>query len=395
MNMPYKAKVVIIGGGINGAAIAFFLAKHGVRDIVVLEADTVAHGASSRGAGIIRTYYQHDGEARLAQISLACFQNWASEIGGECGYRATGFLWLAGPADAEVLKENVARHRRMGAETEYLPAPAIAELQQHLSTEGIAGAAYEPQAGYGNPRQATLALKAAAERNGARFFEHVAVTRLVERSGRIVGVSSTAGEIVSPVVVLAAGAWSAPLAASVGLELPVFSVRMTTGIIRHEPFVSAAMTWIDSVSDTFYRPTGTPGLAHISVRDQRHNSQISTKGFDFAEHVDRQAEIEGIERLRRRIPGLLATPARVWAAFDGVTPDKRGIYGESGIDGLFLCVGGNYKGFKIAPAVGRVMADLVIGGSTDLVDLSPFALSRFAGLSAPVALTSYTLADVS
>lgn len=392
--LPTTAEAVIVGGGINGAAIAFHLARGGMRDIVVLEAVRAAHGASSRGAGIIRTFYANESEARLAIASLAVFRNWAEEIGGAAGYQPSGFLWMVGPGDVDGLRATAERQRALGARSEVLGPDEIARLQPHIDTAGLGGAAYEPDSGYGVPARATAALHAAAQRHGAQLCEGMTVSAITTRAGRVTGVSTDTGDIAAPLVVLAAGCWSVPLAAGVGVSLPLAPTRMTTGTIRHAPFAAAPMTFIDTVTDTFFRPEGEPGVAHISIRDERHNT-IFAPSEDWAdEPVARQASLEGIARLKARIPTLDAMPLRAWVGPDGVTPDKRAIYGKvAGLDGLVLCVGGNYKGFKVAPAVGRSIAELILDGRS-AIDLSPFALDRFAAVAPSSGPGSYSLADV-
>lgn len=394
MALPRTAEAVIVGGGINGASIAFHLARGGMRDIVVLEAARAAHGASSRGAGIIRTFYANESEARLAIASLAVFRNWSEEIGGTAGYRPSGFLWMVGSGDVDGLKTTVARQRALGARSDVLGPDDIARLQPHIDIAGIGAAAHEPDSGYGVPAQATAALHAAAHRHGAWLHEGVTASAIDTHAGRVAGVSTDAGAIAAPLVVLAAGCWSLPLAASAGVALPLAPTRMTTGTIRHIPFATAPMTFIDTVTDTFFRPEGEPGVAHVSIRDARHNTVLAPSDGWADESVAPEASLEGIARLKARIPTLDATPLRAWVGPDGVTPDKRAIYGHvAGLEGLVLCVGGNYKGFKVAPAVGRSIAELILDGRS-AIDLSPFALDRFAAVAPSNGPGSYSLADV-
>lgn len=374
---PASADAVIVGGGINGAAIAFHLARAGMRNVLILESAEAGAAASGRGAGIIRTYYANPGEAELAVRSLAVFRNWEEEIGGSAGYAPTGFLWLASSSREAALRAAVDAQRRMGVSCTFLAADEVRRLQPQLSADGIA-AIYETHGGHGDPRRATASLHAAAQRLGARLMERQRVVALRRTRGRMRGVATTDGNVDAPVVVLAAGSWSAPLAAGLGIDLPLIATRMTTGTIRHAPFGTAAMTFIDAAGDTFFRPTGERGVAHISIRDERHNTLLADGDAWRGETVSEAASHEGILRLSARIPGLRAWPLRAWVGPDGTTPDRRAIYGRvEGTDGLFLCVGGNYKGFKVAPAVGRLMAQLILTGASDM-DLAPFRLSRFA-----------------
>jgi glycine/D-amino acid oxidase-like deaminating enzyme len=197
------------------------------------------------------------------------------------------------------------------------------------------------------------------------------------------------------VVVLAAGAWSAAVAATAGVSLPVIATRMSTGLIRHAPFPRPPMTFIDTVTDTFFRPAAEDGTAHVSMRDERHNTAVVPLNGWADEQIAASASRLGIERLQRRMPRLAAEPVRAWAGIDGVTPDHRPIYGETpSLGGLYLCVGGNFKGFKVAPAAGLCLAELIVSGCSASGDLSPFRLDRFAKSDVPSEPPAYALSSV-
>lgn len=394
MELPKTAEAVVIGGGINGASIAYHLARLGMKRVVEFEAVRIAHGASSRGAGIIRTYYGDEAEARLAIASLATFRNWGEEIGGSAGYRPTGFLWIVGRHDVPRLKSIVVRQRELGTSTRVMSPDELIGLQPHLDKDGIGAAAFEPDGGYGDPAQAVASLHAASHRLGVSLYERVPVVGISTDAGRVTGVSTAEGAVSSPLVILAAGAWSAPLAGSAGVSLPLTPVRMTTGTIRHAPLGAEPCTFVDTVTDIFFRPGVEQGVAHVSIRDARHNTVLDAGDGWTQEIVDSTASIDGISRLKRRIPSLQAKPLRAWVGPDGVTPDKRAIYGNAAsLVGLVLCVGGNYKGFKVAPAVGRSLAEHIVFGSSNM-DITSFALERFASLPPSSEVGPFTLSDV-
>jgi sarcosine oxidase subunit beta len=394
MGGTITADAIVIGGGISGAAISFQLARAGLR-VIVLEAATPGAGASGRGAGIIRTYHHLEAEVALALLSLATFRRWANEIGGDCGYRASGFLWIVGPEGVAELAANVAAQRRLGAEVSIAMADDVLAIQPQFARSGIAAAAWEPLSGFGDPVAATRSLHAAAVGHGAELTHGVVVTRLTTCGGRITGVETTAVTYAAPSVVLAAGAWSAAIAATAGVSLPVIVTRMSTGLIRHASFSQQPITFIDTVTDTFFRPTDKDGTAHVSIRDERHNTMVEPSSGWADEEVAISASRLGIERLQRRIPSLAAEPLRAWVGIDGVTPDHLPIYGETPLlDGLYLCVGGNFKGFKVAPAVGLCLAELIVSGRATSADLSPFRLDRFCRLDAPTQPPAYSLSSV-
>jgi glycine/D-amino acid oxidase-like deaminating enzyme len=394
MGLPKTAEAVVIGGGINGASIAYHLARLGMTRVVEFEAVRTAHGASSRGAGIIRTYYSDEAEARLAIASLATFRNWREEVGGTAGYRSTGFLWMVGPHDVPRLKSIVVRQRELGTSTRVVTPDELIDLQPHLDKDGIGAVAFEPDGGYGDPVEAVASLHTASHRLGVSLYERVPIIGISTDAGRVTGVSTAEGSVSSPLVILAAGAWSAPLAGSAGVSLPLTPVRMTTGTIRHAPLGAKLCTFVDTVTDTFFRPGVEQGVAHISIRDARHNTVLDAGNVWTQEIVDPTASIDGISRLKRRIPSLEAKPLRAWVGPDGVTPDKRAIYGNvESLGGLVLCVGGNYKGFKVAPAVGRSLAEHIVLGSSN-IDITSFALERFVSPPRSSAVGRYSLSDV-
>jgi sarcosine oxidase subunit beta len=374
--MPHTADVIVVGAGINGAATAFALTRAGIRDVLVLEAKFPCYGASGHGDGILRTHYANPHETALAIRSLEIYRSWLDVVGGTCGYFDNGFLWMVGSDDAETLRSNVEMQRALGARVDICTPDQLALLQPHLETADIGLAAYEPLSGGGDAATATRSLLAAAIQHGATLRTRTPVRRLVIRHGSVAGVETDDGEISASTVVLATGAWSARLAASVDINLPIESVRCTTGRVFLPKSISEPMNFIDVSMNLFVKVT-QDRMAHIAVRDADHWSRVNPSEFDS--RVEDRALRDGRDALAVRIPAMReASLESAWAGVDAVTPDRKAILGPvPGLRGLQLCLGSSFKGFKLAPAVGELIANQIVTGGAVSNRLGPFTLERF------------------
>ena len=168
--MDETADVVVIGAGVQGASLAFHLARRGAR-VTVVERSAVAAGATGRSSGFVRMHYDLEAESRLAWASLPYFREWAERVGdGSCDFVRTGFVQLVPPEMADRLRANVAMHRRIGIETSVVGPDDVARLIPDVVTDDIVAAAYEPQSGYADPTATASGFLAAARRRGARYL---------------------------------------------------------------------------------------------------------------------------------------------------------------------------------------------------------------------------------
>src|SRR5260221_4058460 len=193
--MRETADVVVIGAGVNGASLAYHLAMSGVRKVLVLEKQVAASGATGLSSGLVRMHYVNEIEARLALSSYTYFRNWAEMIGGECGFRETGFIRTVAPKNTEKLRANVAMLQRIGVETYLIPPGELHDLAPNIWAEDILLAAYEPHSGYADPAATTLSLLDAARRHGVQLRQQAEVQGFVTQGERLVGVKTSAGEI--------------------------------------------------------------------------------------------------------------------------------------------------------------------------------------------------------
>ena len=373
--MTDTADALIIGAGVHGASLAFHLAQRGLKPIV-LERSFLAAGATGRSSGLVRMHYDLEPESRLAWASFQYFRNWAEMVGGECGFTRTGFIQIVSSAYVDSLRANVAMHQSIGIPPLLITADDVHRLSPHLYTQDFEIAAFEPESGYADPTSTARAFLEAAKRNGARLVQDCQVSTIKIRAGRVEGVESSQGEFYAPIVINAAGAWAAQVGRMAGLELPVDTWRHDTLFVRRPPEIGPSHpTVIDSINDMYFRPE-TGGLTLVGLEDGNPIGESPEGDTDHA----RPGFVErAVERTCQRMPVMeKGSFHSAQGGYDGITPDQRAILGPAGPDGHYLCCGFSGTGFKISPAVGACMAELILDGRASTVDISPFRLERFS-----------------
>ena len=372
--MSETAEVIIIGAGVQGASLAFHLAERGVRALV-LEKATVAAGATGRSSGMVRMHYDVEAEARLAWRSHAYFSDWERRVGGESGFTGVGFLQMVPPHELGPLRANVAMQQRVGIATSVVDADEVRRLLPGISIEDDQAAAFEPLSGYADPTQTTTSLMAGAVARGARLVQGCAVHAVRTAQGKVVGVSTSRGDFDAPVVVDAAGAWAGRVAASVGLELPLNVWRHDVAYVQRPPDIPRHIGFIDFLNAFYSRPEGE-SLTLVALEDGNPLQGDPDAPVDAAAvgFIERAAE-----RVVRRLPQFARAGIHsAHSGQDGITPDQHPIIGPAGPDGFWLDCGFSGTGFKIAPAVGASLAQLIVDGPTANPDLALYRLERFA-----------------
>ncbi|HXJ83878.1 MAG TPA: FAD-binding oxidoreductase [Candidatus Methylomirabilis sp.] len=373
--MASTADVIVIGGGVNGVSIAHALAQRRVK-VVLVEKGALASGASGRSSALVRMHYTNEWDARLAWASFPIFRHWSELMGGPSVFTHTGFVNVVAPAYAANLRRNVEMLRGIGVNTTALTASELAALQPGAYVGDVGAAAYEPDSGYADPAATVDGFRRRAEELGARIMPWTVVTRIDRREGRGRGVETSAGRIDAGAVVVAAGAWSARLAREMGLDLRMRPKAIdTVAVTRPAELREPHMVFIDNVLGNYFRPEAG-GLTLVGVPCQEWDIDPDTLGTGLPPH----AAGRGAELLTHRIPAMeRATLARGYRAFDGYSQDRHAVLGRvDGIDGLYVATAFSGSGFKIAPAVGICMAELITEGCSKTVDIEPFNLRRFS-----------------
>ena len=374
--MAKTADVVIIGGGVIGTSIAFALAAAGVKRVTLLEKGALASGASGRSSALIRMHYVNEEDARLAWASFPVFRDWTERMGGPPVFTHTGFVAVVGHRDAAALRANVEMLRKIGVDTSALSATELKALQPFVNVEDVGAAAYEPASGYASPADVVEGFRRQAQQRGAQIRQWTPVTRVVRRESAVVGVETAEGRIDAGAVVVAAGAWAPRLCREIGLELAARPKALDTMLVtRPSEMAKPHMVVIDHVLGTYFRPEGDAQTI-VGVPCQVWDIDPDT----MPTGLPPSAPVEGAQLLTHRMPAMEhAALSRGYRAFDCYSADRHAILGAvRGIDGLYLATAFSGSGFKIAPAVGACLAELITEGRARTVDISAFGPERFA-----------------
>ena len=374
---PLVAEVVIIGGGVAGLSTARALTELGLKDVVVLERATVGSGGSGKSSGIVRCHYGIPSLAAMAWHALPVLEHATDILGAPSGYTKTGYLVGVDQRNLGALRANVAMQQGLGIPVELVGHETAHELWPGARFEDFAEFAYEPCGGYGDGHQTALAFAVAARRGGAHLRQRTPVVSLVTRHDRLAEVVLADGSrIATSNVVLAAGPWSPALAAAVGVALPVRAQRAQVLLVDPGTMLGPVPVFSDLVSLQYVRREGP----EILVGDSDHSDPVWCDPDGYRERVSDQELAVVVPKFAHRFPGLDgAALSSSYAGCYDVTPDYNPVMGACPVDGLWLCAGFSGHGYKISPAVGDLMADLIVTGRSrhDDVEARDFRLERF------------------
>jgi glycine/D-amino acid oxidase-like deaminating enzyme len=375
-NGARTADFVILGAGVMGTSIAFHLAQRKAGRVVVVDQDHVGRGGSGRSSALIRMHYSFPAEVQLALVSLRMFERWEGLVGEVALFQKTGFLRIVHPNEGERLKRNVEMQRKLGVNVSLISRKELQELEPDWAVDDVEFAAYEPDSGYGDGAAVANDFLARARDLGVAYLPRTRGTALRVGNGHIQGVTTDQGVIDSPVVVVATGPWTRPLIQDIGIDLSIETEYHQVAILINAPDMkSGGSACIDSGTQTYFRPDGADKFLVGDFYGQR-----PADPDNFSQRASDESLEEVLERACRRVPKL--ENAEVLRGVTGIydmTPDSRPLLGEiPGIVGLHVCAGFSGMGFKISPAVGLVMSELLLDGAGKTVDISAFRPSRFA-----------------
>ena len=376
------ADCIIIGGGITGVSTAFQLAGLGMKRVLVLEKKFVGAGGTGRSVGIIRQLYPTREASQMVLRSLPVFERFGEAVGGASGFVRSGALIGVSAAMRPTLEKTLALQREIGVRAEIVEPGDLARIEPRIDPAGLGALLWEPGSGYGDPSAVTAGYAGAARKRGVAIEQGVEVVAIRRSGERVVGVDTAGGDrIDAPVVINAAGLWSPRVARLAGHELPIIVGRHPVFIVeRDAAFGPAHTVYMDLAGGSYARPeTGGLTLTGSLTDDETEHPMDADllgaeAGFDEASVA--------LARTARAIPAL--ADARFKQGYAGafdITPDWMPILDESPLRGLYVAAGMSGHGFKLAPAVGEMMAALVTGGHPP-VSLAPFGLRRFDGAAA-------------
>jgi len=375
--MGRTADVVIIGGGIQGASVAWHLSRLGVTDVVVLEKATLASGCSGRTGGVIRQHYSTPIVTEIARQARGFFATFDQEVGGHSGFIQNGLVLMVGEKDRAALETNVALGRKHGVPVRIIDDAEARALVPGLDTSGAVAFAHEADAGYGDGHGTTVAFAAGARDRGVTVLQNTAATGIHVEGGRVIAVETPGETFATRTVVNAAGPWADRVASMAGIDLPLKLELIEEAVIRApegEPYPVFTPSVYDFVNGLSYRPEGDGQV--MAEGNSYYKGPLDPDGYPTQPSDAYIADVA--ERLARSMPRLGHGTARGgWAGLLEGSPDFHPILGPvAEVGGFLMCCGFSGHGFKEAPVTGRLVAEVIVDGRASL-DIAPLAFDRF------------------
>jgi sarcosine oxidase subunit beta len=372
------ADVVIIGGGIVGSSIAWHLTHAGCRNVLVIERESSqGKGSTGKSMGGVRAQFSTPVNIQMSLYSIPFYAKFEEVVGHPADYRPQGYLFLATKDSHLVyLRDNFERQKKLGLKTaRQLPAEEIRAMLPQLRADDVLGGSFCSTDGFVDPYSVMNGFMASATEHGATLWKKTEVTGITHDQRGTFTVDTTRGPVSTRTVVNAAGAWAAQIAKFVGIDLPVEPLRRM--LVPSEPFDdfphSSPMV-IDMSNGFHFRPEGRGFL--LAWNDPEETPGYKT---DFESSFVEKILIHAANRVPA-FENLPINPKRAWAGLYEMTPDHHCILGPvAAVPGFFLANGFSGHGVMHSPATGKILADLILHGKTDVVDdASVLALERFA-----------------
>jgi sarcosine oxidase subunit beta len=365
------SEVIIIGAGVVGCSIAYHLAKMGCHDVTVLEKNFIGSGSTEKCAGGIRQQFSTEANIKLSVESVRFFERFEEETGHPADFRQNGYLMLATTEEElEAFRQSAALQRSLGVEANLLSPQEARDIVPRLNIEDILGATYCPTDGYADPYSVVQGFASAAKKLGVKIYQGAEVAGVGRTGHAWCMTTTTKGKFQAPTVVVAAGAWTGQIGNMVGVDVPVHPLRRH--ILVTAPLQEVAKNGpmvVEFCNGFWFRREGS-GLI-LGMRDPEEQYGFDTSvdwGFlpIIAEVASHRLPFLGEIGIRRAQAGLYED-----------TPDANAIIGTvPGIKGLYLASGFSGHGFMHSPAVGRIVAGLVLE-KLPASEFSAFALERF------------------
>ncbi|EYE87867.1 FAD-dependent oxidoreductase [Fervidicella metallireducens AeB] len=360
--MNKRANVVIIGGGISGCAIAYNLAKKGVKDVIVIEKDYICSGSTGRCGAGVRMQWGTEMNCRLAKYSIEFFERANEELEYEYDieFKQGGYLIVASTEKEETqFKKNLELQHSLGIPSKYLTPKEAKEIVKHMDESKIRCATFCPKDGHLNPFHATQAYANAAKRLGVEIMTYTTVTGIKVENGAVVGVETSKGFISTPMVVNAAGGYSKAIGDMAGVDIPLYPERHQ--ILVTEPVAQMQGPMFMSFSLNIYCQQTPHGSFIMGRGDANEPKDFNiNSSWSFLEEMAKTC-CELLPPLRK------LNIVRQWAGLYEITPDRQPIYCESSeVKGFFIACGFSGHGFMFAPVTGVVMSEIILGEPTSL-----------------------------
>jgi 4-methylaminobutanoate oxidase (formaldehyde-forming) len=366
--IPESAQVVIIGGGIVGASIAYHLTELGWTDVVLLERNTLTSGTTWHAAGLVGCLRATQNMTRLAAYSAELYESLERDMGHATGFQKVGSLSVAdNPERMEELVRGAGMASAFDVEVDIISAEDLVSRWPLLNPEGIVGGAWIPGDGQASPVDTTMALAAVARERGARIFEGVSVERIRTEGGRAIGVETDQGPMDAEHVVTAAGMWSHKLGRDVGVNIPLHACEHFYLVTEPIPDLPSGLPILRDTDNCIYVKTEAGRLmvgAFEPVAKPYGMGGLPTDQPFLQLDEDWEHLAPVYEAACERIPILADVGIRLF--FNGpesFTPDDRYLLGETPeLRNHWVATGFNSIGMQSAGGAGKVLAEWIVNG---------------------------------
>ena len=372
-------RVVVMGGGSSGTSVFYHLAKFGFKDVVLVEERCLGCGQTGYSSAIIRTQYSHDETRKMAVYSWRFLrERFNEETGCESPvFHEIGVAYGAGDDQYEEVKGLVSKLVEEGVPVELLDPSEFSEKIHPIDTSGLRAVSWEPQGGYGEPHTLVSCFSKAGEELGGTITNDSIVGLDLDHSGRVRGVRLSSGSTIkASYVVNALNVWSNRLLGKYGLEAPLTIAREDVVVFSH-PHHRSGPAWADLVLGFYSRGEGETStlVGGLEPEQLEKTANIEPGVYDPIPHdiiIARGVASKRFKYIEN------STPKAAWYGFYDITPDWMPILGEDPrAEGLIHVVGLSGHGFKLSPALGKITADIIARGHTDLVNIETYSITRF------------------
>ena len=371
-DLPEKTQVVIIGSGIIGAVIAYYLTRKGISDVLVLEQGEIgSQGATSACLGGLRTQFSTAVNIRFSLISRKVYRRFKEEFGVDPGFKPYGYLFLATtPKQWKIFKSTSRLMKVLDVPVESLSPQEVSRRWPFIRVDDLSGGSYTKEDGFYNPIEILQTYVKKARQGGTVFMEKVQVTGISIKNNSAVGIQTKDGrKIKADIVVNAAGPWAGRVASMAGLDLPIGPLK------RHLFFTDT----FHEIPDIFPMVIDVDSGWYMKREGRGLILGGPTSDKSFSQHVDFDAEEWTAEKSIQRIPALArAKIIRGWVGHYEMTPDHHAVIGVFPELRNFICAAGfSGHGFQHAPATGMIVAELIANGKAETEDIYPLRPTRF------------------
>jgi len=374
-----KTEIIIIGGGVIGASVAYHLTMRGAKDVLILEREAEqGNGSTGKATGGVRAQFETDINIKMSLYSIEFFRQFNNLIGVDCGYEPRGYLFFAtDDVQLEYLRRNVEKQKALGVKgVEIVDTKTIAEMVKGLNCKDITGGSFGANDGFINPFGVMEGFTKKAEEAGAKVLRETKVLAIETKNGKVIAVKTNRGRMECDKVVLCAGAWARELARTAEIDLPIEPLKRQIVWAKSARDLPENLPMVIDLGSGFhFRP------AKDSVREVLFAYPDANETPSFDTNFDESFINRIYEKARQRAPFLAETivvSEKCRAGLYENTPDHHAILGGCEIENLYFANGFSGHGVMHSPATGRALAEIMLDGKANFLDVSCLSLQRFA-----------------